>query len=108
MQNKTPLKWYHYLVTFGAGFFLTNVLPHMVNGVSGREFPSPFGEPSGVGLSSPVTNVIWALINLIIGYILLRAGKVKFNNTISMVIVFLGLTICALMCAMSFGANPNI
>lgn len=102
------MKWYNYLAALGAGFFLTNVIPHMVNGISGREFPSPFGEPSGVGLSSPMSNVIWALMNLAIGYTLFRVSKVNHKNVIAVFILFIGISVCALMCAASFGNNPNI
>ncbi len=102
------MKWYNYLAVFGAGFFLTNVIPHLVNGISGNEFPTPFATPSGVGLSSPTINIVWALINLLIAYTLIRVCKVKFNNTKGMAILFLGISICALMCAVNFGTNPNL
>lgn len=106
--SNASIKWYHYLAALGAGFFLANVMPHMTNGISGRDFPSPFADPPGVGLSSPTMNVIWALINLVLGYVLLRVSKLKFNNTIGMIALFIGIAICTLMCAMSFGSNPNL
>ena len=99
------MKWYHYLAALGAGFFLTNVMPHMANGISGREFPSPFADPPGVGMSSPTINVVWALINLFLGYVLLRVSRVKFDDSLGMLVLFVGIAICALMCAMSFDAN---
>lgn len=106
-KNK-QMKWYNHLAGFGAGFFLANVMPHMVNGVSGSEFPTPFATPSGVGLSSPITNVIWALINLLLAYILIRVSKIKFDNIIGMAVIFVGIGLCAFMCAKNFGANPNL
>ena len=96
------MKWYHYLAAFSAGFFLANVVPHFVNGVSGNQFPSPFGDPPGVGLSSPTTNVIWGLINLVIGYLLFRAGKVSSSSIVTIILLFLGITVCALMCSAAF------
>jgi len=102
------MKWYNYLAALAAGFFLANAIPHMVSGMTGQEFPSPFGDPPGVGLSSPTQNVIWALINLVVGYLLVRAGKVSSKNTITMVLMFIGISICALMCASTFGTNPNL
>ncbi|OSY89326.1 hypothetical protein WH52_01415 [Tenacibaculum holothuriorum] len=102
------MKWYNYLAAFGAGFFLTNVIPHLVNGVSGQEFPSPFGAPPGVGLSSPIQNVIWALMNMVIGYLLYRVSKIDSKNIIGTILMFVGIAVCALMCANSFGSNPNL
>lgn len=47
------MKWYHYLLTFLAGFFLTNTLPHLVQGISGKNFPTLFSELSGKDFSPP-------------------------------------------------------
>lgn len=42
---------------------LVNAIPHGVNGVSGRPFPTPFATPPGVGLSAPWVNVLWSSAN---------------------------------------------
>jgi hypothetical protein len=55
---------------FFGGAFLVNAIPHFVNGVSGRSFPSPFASPSGRGQSSPTVNVLWGTVNAIAGYFL--------------------------------------
>jgi hypothetical protein len=69
------MNWYHYSACFFAGMFLANAVPHFVHGISGDGFPTPFAQPPGKGLSSPTVNVVWALLNLVIGYILFRVGK---------------------------------
>ena len=56
--------WFAYF--FGAAF-LVNAVPHFVNGVCGRSFPTP----SGKGLSSPVVNVLWGTLNAAVGYFLI-------------------------------------
>ena len=84
------------------------MIPHLVSGMTGTDFPSPFGDPPGVGLFSPTQNVIWALINLIIGYLLYRVGKVSSKNPITILLLFIGLAICAFICAAIFGNNPNL
>jgi hypothetical protein len=33
--------WYDYLAYIFAGFFLANGVPHFVQGISGKKFPSP-------------------------------------------------------------------
>ncbi|MDN3481445.1 hypothetical protein QMA10_05860 [Arthrobacter sp. APC 3897] len=48
---------------FFAGVLLANAVPHGVNAVQGKEFPTPFATPPGVGLSSPVTNALWSSLN---------------------------------------------
>jgi deazaflavin-dependent oxidoreductase (nitroreductase family) len=53
---------------------LVNAVPHGVSGVQGRPFPSPFGDPPGVGMSSPRVNVGWSAANAIAGALLLRRG----------------------------------
>src|SRR5208282_4557509 len=71
------MPWYDYLACFFAGMFLANFVPHFVYGVCGDRFPTPFAHPPGKGLSSPVVNVLWALLNLVVGYILFRVGGVS-------------------------------
>lgn len=59
------------LTTFLAGAFLTNAVPHLVAGLQGRAFQSPFAKPPGKGLSSARINVVWGFINLMLGWALL-------------------------------------
>jgi hypothetical protein len=96
------MKWYHYIAAFFAGAFLANVVPHLVHGISGDPFPSPFSDPPGKGLSSPEVNVLWACLNLLIGYILLRVGKVNNANKISLFVFFLGIVAMAIQLSITF------
>ena len=96
------MKWYHYIACFFAGFFLINTVPHLVHGVSGDSFPSPFANPPGKGLSSPIVNVLWGLANMLIGYILLRAGKVSRTNKWSLLVFFAGVVCCSIMLSIAF------
>jgi hypothetical protein len=66
------MPWYAYLAWFFAGVFLTNSIPHTVQGLSGNRFQSPFGSPPGVGESSAQVNVIWGLANFAVGGALLH------------------------------------
>jgi len=96
------MKWYNYIATFFAGVFLANVVPHFIHGVSGDPFPTPFANPPGRGLSSPLVNVIWACFNLLAGYVLLRAGKTAVKNYLSMAVLFLGILIISILSSISF------
>jgi len=64
------MMWLHYVAWFFAGAFFINTIPHLVSGVSGRPFQSPFAKPPGKGLSSSTVNVIWGFVNLVAGYLL--------------------------------------
>ena len=85
------MNWYDYIACFFAGMFLANVVPHFVHGVSGDRFPTPFARPRGKGLSSPTVNVVWALLNLVAGYILFRVGRVSSGDVLGLVIFFAGI-----------------
>ena len=97
-----PMKWYHYIAGFFAGVFLTNVVPHFVNGISGNAFPTPFANPPGQGLSSPLTNVLWALINLLVGYLLFRVSRINSKSKLGLVIFFVGIIFISIMSSIVF------
>ena len=96
------MAWYLYIASFFAGIFLANAVPHFVQGVSGNKFPSPFSKPPGKGLSSPTVNVIWALFNFLIGYLLLEAGQVSPDNILSLVVFFVGVAAISIMSSVNF------
>ncbi|MDR3706631.1 MAG: hypothetical protein P4L28_12090 [Paludibacteraceae bacterium] len=97
-----PMKWYHYIAGFFAGVFLTNAVPHFVNGVSGNAFPSPFANPPGQGLSSPLTNVLWALFNLLVGYLLFRVSRLNSKSKLGLFLFFVGIVLISVMSSISF------
>lgn len=96
------MEWYQYIAAFFSGVFLANMIPHFVHGISGNKLPTPFAKPPGKGLSSSTTNVVWALFNLLIGYVLFQASKINSSNTLSMVIFFLGISAMSIMCSIGF------
>ncbi|MDB5108897.1 MAG: hypothetical protein JWR67_11 [Mucilaginibacter sp.] len=99
------MEWYNYLAVFFSGAFLANTVPHFIHGISGDKFPTPFANPPGKGLSSPVINVLWAGFNLLISFILLRAGKLRIDNYLMMLIFFFGIMTMALMLSFRFEAK---
>jgi hypothetical protein len=97
-----PMKWYHYTAGFFAGAFLTNGVPHFVNGISGNAFPTPFSDPPGRGLSSPLTNVLWALFNLLIGYLLFRVSKINSKSKLGLFLFFAGMILISILSSIAF------
>lgn len=96
------MKWYHYIATFFAGMFLANAVPHFVNGISGNPFPTPFANPPGQGLSSPLINVLWALFNALIGYFFFRFGKISEKNKMTILIFFVGIVCMSILLSIAF------
>ena len=96
------MNWPHYIACFFAGMFLTNVVPHFVQGVSGNRFPTPFAHPPGKGLSSPTVNVLWALLNLLFGYILFRVGKLASGGDLALAIFFAGIAAISTVSSLRF------
>ncbi len=63
--------WLHRLAWLVGGAIFANAVPHLVAGVMGQSFRTPFATPPGRGLSSPRINVVWAFANLAITWLLL-------------------------------------
>jgi hypothetical protein len=103
MQTET--RWYHYIAYFFGGVFLANTIPHLVNGMSGSPFQSPFATPPGKGLSSATVNVLWGMFNLAVAYALVaRVGRFDLRQTRHVVVLGLGALLIALQLAQHFGA----
>ena len=101
------MNWYHYAACFFAGIFLANVVPHFVHGISGDRFPTPFAKPPGRGLSSPTVNVVWALLNLVVGYFLFYVGKISSENISALVVFFVGVAAISVMMSVNFAKKHS-
>src|ERR1700733_15094796 len=67
---------------FLAGALICNCIPHLVSGLQGLSFPTPFARPRGVGDSSPLFNVLWGFSNLAIGLLIAaRHLSMPINGT---------------------------
>jgi hypothetical protein len=98
------MRWYHNVSYFIGGAFLANSVPHVVAGVSGRAFQSPFASPPGVGLSSSTVNVLWGLFNVAVGYALvLRVGTFELRKTRHVLVLGLGVLLAAIGLSRAFG-----
>ena len=101
---ETPTRWYHYIAWFFGGAFLANTIPHLVNGISGSPFQSPFASPPGEGLSSAMVNVLWGMSNLVMCYVLVvRVGRFDLRKTKHVFVLGLGILVIAIMSALAFG-----
>jgi hypothetical protein len=87
--------------------FLANFVPHFVHGISGDRFPSPFAQPPGKGLSSPTVNVVWALFNLVIGYILFRVGNISSGDDSALLVFFAGIAAISILMSVRFANKQS-
>jgi hypothetical protein len=98
------MHWYDYLSYFFGGAFLANALPHLINGISGSAFQTPFAKPPGKGLSSSTVNVLWGFFNLAVSYVLvLRVGSFSLHNLFHAIALGAGLLLMSFNLARAFG-----
>jgi hypothetical protein len=85
-----------FVTSFFAGAFFCNAVPHVVRGLTGQAFPTPFAKPPGVGLSSARVNFLWGFANLVVGWALvawhpLRLGGDSRWLTFALGVLLLGI-----------------
>jgi hypothetical protein len=98
------MTWYTYLAYFFAGAFLANGIPHFIHGISGKRFPTPFAKSMSKGKSSPVVNVIWGVVNFLIGYALVfDVGQFQFGFSLSILMLVLGGIVTSAVLALILG-----
>ena len=98
------MPWLHYVSYFFGGIFLTNSVPHLVCGLAGRLFQSPFAKPSGKGLSSSTVNVLWGWFNVCVGYFLIaHIGNFDLHSFLDVGIFIFGGLLISLFAARHFG-----
>jgi len=98
------MPWLPLLSYFFGGAFLANAIPHVVSGMMGRPFQSPFAKPPGQGLSSSTVNVLWGFFNIVVGYVFVcRVGDFGLRNTGDLLACGAGALLIALFCARHFG-----
>jgi len=96
------MKWYNYLACFFFGIFLVNSLPHFFYGISGDYLPTPFANPPGKGLSSPIINLIWGYCNILISLLLFKVSKITFKDKWAIVLFLIGFVLMSIGMSLSF------
>lgn len=92
-----------YIALFFAGAFLCNAVPHVVAGLQGMPFPTPFATPRGIGNSSPLVNFIWGGFNLGVGLYLLTLRPVTIGANVDCAVLATGAIAIGLYLAVHFG-----
>jgi len=98
------MSWINYISYFFGGAFLANAIPHIVSGMMGRAFQSPFANPPGEGLSSSTVNVVWGFFNAVVAYLLIiHVGAFDLRSIPEVFCTGLGAFLIALFSARHFG-----
>ncbi|MBP0606719.1 MULTISPECIES: hypothetical protein [Burkholderia] len=98
------MNFLHLVSYFFGGAFLANAAPHLVSGLRGEPFQTPFAHPPGRGLSSSTVNVVWGVVNLVMAYALVRrAGDFDLKITADAAAFGLGILVLGLFLARHFG-----
>jgi hypothetical protein len=96
--------WHDAAAYFFGGAFLANSVPHLVTGVSGQRFPTPFAKPPARGLSPPPVNVLWGLFNLAVSYsLLMLVGSFELHRLADAAVAGAGFGLAAVGVARSAG-----
>ena len=98
------MPWLSFVSYFFGGVLLANAIPHLVSGMTGRPFQSPFARPPGEGLSSSTVNALWGFFNVVVGYLLVcRVGDFELRDTADVAALGAGALLIALFSARHFG-----
>ena len=98
-----PFDPLQYVALFFAGAFLCNAIPHIVAGLQGAPFPTPFARSRGVGNSSPVVNFIWGAVNLVLGIFILSRHSLTIGPNYGLLVFVVGALFLGLYLALHFG-----
>jgi hypothetical protein len=91
-----------YLGLLVAGILLCNSLPHLLNGLQGERFYTPWAQPRGAGKSSALENVLWGSVNLLVAVFLIDRIFPK-NVPHGLIILSIGFIATAVGSAIIFG-----
>lgn len=100
------MPWIAYIVHFIAAAFLTNGIPHFVNGVSGRRFRMPFSPRGKIG--SPIANVVWGWANFLIAFLLFaNIGPLYIGTPGDTMFVAAGMLVTGILLARIFEGDER-
>ncbi|MGZ2448985.1 hypothetical protein ACVIRO_001739 [Rhizobium ruizarguesonis] len=104
--TEKPLPWIAYIAHFIAAAFLTNGVPHFVNGVSGRPFRIPFAQ--GAKLGSPTANAVWGWANFLVAFLLFaNIGPLYIGTPGDTIFVAAGMLVTGILLARIFEGDAR-
>ena len=102
-RDLSPWNEMNWAAFFASGALLVNGIPHLVQGLCGNRFQSPFAKPPGVGESSPLVNVLWGFLNLLVSGILIGVSGLRFGINVGFALFAAGCLVSGAFLAVHFG-----
>lgn len=93
------------IALFFVGALLCNCIPHLVAGLQGSRFPTPFAKPHGVGTSSAPVNFIWGGANLLMGLIILTRRPLELGANFETLGLIAGALLLGAYLSRRFGSD---
>ena len=98
------MAWYIYVSYLFGGLFFANAIPHLVSGMMGRPFQSPFAKPPGEGALVFHGERPLGAFNIAVAYVLLcQVGTFDLHNVGHVAVAGLPAVAISLMLARHFG-----
>lgn len=94
-KTKIIIIWRKYFMAFFAGLLMANSVPHFLHGFASQEYPTPFANPPFEGLSSPLVNILWALLCLVLGLVLAWRGSLPKMDSLRLLLFLAGVAVIA-------------
>ncbi|HEY0297312.1 MAG TPA: hypothetical protein VGC69_18440 [Bordetella sp.] len=97
----------HPISLFITGMLFCNSVPHLVCGLQGQRFPTPFAKPRGIGLSSPLVNFVWGFANLLVALALYARHPAALDANADTLAMLAGVAVLGVFSAVHFGKVRN-
>jgi hypothetical protein len=88
---------------FIAGLLFCNGIPHLVSGLCGIPFPTPFSKPPTVAKSSPTVNFLWGTGNVFAAAFILLKRLVFAESTAGLLAFAIGFAVAGTVLSLHFG-----
>jgi hypothetical protein len=98
----------NYLANFFAGASVCNCIPHLVCGLKGEPFPTPFTRLRGVANSPPVVNFVWGFFNAAVGAVLVVSFPVQVGLGSDFLTLLAGALLMGIYLSLHFGKSRGI
>lgn len=95
-----------YLLMLLAGALLCNALPHLISGLRGERFFTPWARPIGVGRSSALENFLWGAGNLLVAVFLITRTATQ-NVPHGLVATAIGFVLTGIALSIVFGRRVD-
>ena len=92
-----------YILIAFAGALLCNCIPHLVSGLRGERFPTPFTRLSKTPTSSPLQNFLWGATNLSVGLTMMMRRLLSVHVAPQFYLLMAGFLVAGILLSRHFG-----